>query len=304
MTRFRRLRVATALGLLAMSAATGLLAAPAAEATSYRYWTYWLGGDGAWSFSTRGADRVPADGTVDGWRFAVSQAASSSSTPSIGSSFNDICGGTAPVAGMKRVGLVIDYGTAADAPPGESAPSAPVARCRVVKVSATGYEVLTSATTIRVDAGMICGITGYPTSGCGEPVADPKPTGDGSSGGGSSNHNSNSTGGSAGGDRQDGATTPHPNESAGTGPTAGTSSDSGSNGAHHRGQPGSDGPKAVGRNPTGTTRSSAKQAEVVAALNTTIAEPVTPSSPIGLIAGIAVLAALAGAGVTVARRRR
>ena len=92
------------------------------------------------------------------------------------SSFQQICGSTEPVEGKKRVGLVIDFGTDADAPSGQTPPNGPVARCVVAPTTANGYEILASVTSLRVDAGMICGVAGYPTSGCGEAVKSPKPT--------------------------------------------------------------------------------------------------------------------------------
>ena len=94
----------------------GAWGASTAEATSYRFWAYWLGSDTGWSFSNQGASRRPADGTVEGWRFAVSEASSSTTPPRHSTSFAQICGSTPPQDGKKRVGLVVDFGTATDAP--------------------------------------------------------------------------------------------------------------------------------------------------------------------------------------------
>ena len=165
-----------AAALIAVAAAlAAFLPASSAEATSYRFWIYWTGGSGDWDFAAQGASRRPADGAVEGWRFAISEEVGASATPRLSSSFQQICGSTQPVQGKKRVGLVIDFGTGADAPSGQSPPPGPVARCVVAPTTANGYEILTSVTSLRVDDGMICGIAGYPTSGCGEVVRSPKP---------------------------------------------------------------------------------------------------------------------------------
>jgi len=67
----RTARAAAALIGIAILAMTAI--APAARAESaYRYWTYWQGNAGAWQFATQGpATSNPADGSVEGWRFAV-----------------------------------------------------------------------------------------------------------------------------------------------------------------------------------------------------------------------------------------
>ena len=161
--------------LVVLVGTVGAWGAGAAEATSYRYWSYWIGGGDGWSFSTQGAARRPADGTVDGWRFSVSEASSSTTPPRREPSFARICGDTAPVAGSKRVGLVVDFGTTSDAPPGET-PPALLARCVVVPEDANGYDVLSTAVTLRTQDGLVCGMAGYPATECGAPVADPSPT--------------------------------------------------------------------------------------------------------------------------------
>ena len=67
-------------------------------------------------FSNQGASRRPADGGVEGWRFAISPATSSTIPPRHSPSFSSLCGNTPAEDGKKRVGLVIDYGTSSDAP--------------------------------------------------------------------------------------------------------------------------------------------------------------------------------------------
>lgn len=162
--------------LAATTAALGWVVAPA-DATSYRFWSYWSGGSD-WTFASQGASRRPTDGAVEGWRFAISEASSSSTPPRHSPGFAQLCGDTDPVDGNKRVGLVIDAGTDADAPDGES-PPALVATCVVVPTDANGYDVLAAAgMQLRTDGGLICGINGYPATECGVPVADPVETDD------------------------------------------------------------------------------------------------------------------------------
>ena len=156
-------------GALALALMTVVLVATPAQAAAYRYWTYWQA-DGAaspWTFATEGpGTSVPADGTVEGWRFAVTaQQGSAQDAPRLEPSFAAICGTTEPVDGSKRVGLVVDSGPAAIAPAGELPPDAIVA-CAVVPVDATGFEVLETATRVRTRSGLICALGDYPRSEC------------------------------------------------------------------------------------------------------------------------------------------
>lgn len=160
-----------------------LVIAPAARAeTAYRYWTYWSVTDGAWRFSTIGpASAVPADGSVEGWRFAVTTAAGSAgdapdSDPA--TAFESICGGTEPVAGKKRVAIDVDFGIAEDAPPGERSP-ADIRECITADEAATGYELLRSITDVRVGDGLVCGIGTYPQAECAAMVDEAQPTSSG-----------------------------------------------------------------------------------------------------------------------------
>ena len=157
--------------------ATVLLALPCADAhaASYRYWTYWQGTAGAWAFATAGpAFTLPPDGSVEGWRFAVTtQAGTASSQPGTLPAFDALCGGTAPAEGKKRIALVVDSGAQGDGPAGERAP-APVATCVVADADATGYDVLRSVAEVRTDNGLVCSIGGYPAREC-APMVDDAP---------------------------------------------------------------------------------------------------------------------------------
>ncbi|MFD9129040.1 SCO2322 family protein, partial [Kitasatospora sp. NPDC059571] len=76
-------------------------------------------------------------------------------------------------ADRTRVAVVLDFGTAADAPAG--AGTRPDARtgCASVPAAATSAEVLAAlAPPLRYDTnGILCAIAGYPRAGCGEAVA-------------------------------------------------------------------------------------------------------------------------------------
>jgi len=163
--------------VLAVASATAMLAlAPAARAeTAYRYWTYWSVTDGAWRFATIGpASAVPVDGSVEGWRFAITSAAGSAGDApeaNPATAFDSICGGTAAQPGVKRVALAIDFGMPQHAPDGERYP-VDISTCVVGEQGATGYELLRSITDVRVGDGLICGITGYPLAECAELVED------------------------------------------------------------------------------------------------------------------------------------
>ena len=159
-----------------------VLAAGPAQATSYRFWSYWQGTTGSWQFARTGpAGHGVADGAVEGWRFAVSAGTGSAPQPSVSaaSAFNAVCGLVKKPADSIRVALVMDFGTAADAHPGDSLPSNPSSsQCVVLPASgARGTSVLRAAGIATTDDnGLICSFTGYPSSGCGEVVADPTPT--------------------------------------------------------------------------------------------------------------------------------
>lgn len=173
--RHARLRRAAVI-LTLVTLVGGVVAAPA-QAAAYRYWGYFQIAKGAWTFAATGpAEAVPADGSVEGWRFAVADE-SSVRTPRATPTFDTLCAGTAVKAGTKRVGLVIDYGRAADAPDSATGTAPPAARatCVAVPAKATGSEVLVAAgAKLRLDKALTCAIDGWPAAGCGEPV-DPVP---------------------------------------------------------------------------------------------------------------------------------
>ncbi|MFJ7774576.1 SCO2322 family protein [Streptomyces yangpuensis] len=155
-----------------------LLAAAPALAAGYRYWSFWDGAAGGqWSYATQGPSLArPADGSVQGFRFAVSKdAAAEAAKPRAAADFEAVCGATAPVEGRKRVALVIDFGVQADAPTGEVVPQeAPRTACAQLAPEATTAEALAAvAKPLRYNsAALLCAISGYPQHGCGEQMAE------------------------------------------------------------------------------------------------------------------------------------
>jgi len=284
------------------AALAAFLPTATAEATSYRFWIYWTGSSGDWDFAAQGASRRPADGSVEGWRFAISEEVGSSSTPRLSSSFQQICGSTQPVEGKKRVGLVIDFGTDADAPAGQTPPNGPVARCVVAPTTANGYEILSSVTSLRVDAGMICGVAGYPTSGCGEAVKSPKPTKNpqpepsGNNSGGSATPSADPQDGNAGASNSDDGNSNGEDNGDGEG---GNKSD----GQSDKKSDSQDGETREDSDGSTTTEQESADAAIAAASANAL--PTTNSgSPVGAFVGAAVVAALLAAAIWLTRRRR
>ncbi|MFD9411942.1 SCO2322 family protein [Streptomyces sp. NPDC059989] len=162
---------------LAFGIVLTLLAAAPALASSYRYWSFWDGAGGRWAYATMGPSMArPADGSVQGFRFAVSKdAGDQAALPRAAADFGAVCGGTAPVEGRKRVAVVIDFGVPADAPAGDAPPQAePRTACAQLAPQATAAEALAEvAKPLRYNgAALLCAISGYPKQGCGEPMAD------------------------------------------------------------------------------------------------------------------------------------
>jgi hypothetical protein len=159
--------------LLALVAAVVAPAAPA-SAAAYRYWGYFQLQDATWAFASKGPDQLtPADGAVEGWRFAVA-GETDARLPRATATFADLCGDTAAQDGKKRVGVVIDYGRTADSEDGKE-PPAPVGKCAVVDTKATGAEVLAAVASVRAEAGLVCGIDDQPATGCGGEVKEVSP---------------------------------------------------------------------------------------------------------------------------------
>ncbi|WP_050779596.1 SCO2322 family protein [Streptomyces sp. C] len=184
MTR-RRTPAGALTGVLAvLGLVLTLLAASPALAAGYRYWSFWDGAGGRWAYATQGPSTArPADGATLGFRFSVSRdAAAEAARPRAAADFEAVCGATAPAEGKKRVALVIDFGVPEDAPAGETPPQGtPRTACAQLAPAATAAEALAEvAKPLRYNgAALLCGISGYPRAGCGEPIEDasqPKPS--------------------------------------------------------------------------------------------------------------------------------
>ncbi|MER5895936.1 SCO2322 family protein [Streptomyces sp. NPDC001876] len=205
----RRTPVTAAL-LLLVGALLTVLGAGSAQAAGYRYWSFWEGDGGKnWSYATQGPSLVrPDDGAVQGFRFSVSEDSQDSAQPRRAPDFGAICAGTPAKDGSKRIALVIDPGTAADAPDGEKPPALRTA-CARVEPDATAADALASvAKPLRYDSSaMLCAISDYPASGCGEQVGEDS---------GASDTDASDTGGPATASATDDAS-----GSSGGGPSAG-----------------------------------------------------------------------------------
>ncbi|MET8687826.1 SCO2322 family protein [Streptomyces sp. NPDC004732] len=156
------------------------LAAAPAQAAGYRYWSFWERDGEQWTYATQGpGTATPEDGDVQGFRFSVSDDSKDSAKPRGPADFADLCKDTPAKDGQKRVGLVVDFGTAGDAPGGERPPK-PRTACAQVAEDATSAEALAAvAKPLRYDnKALLCAIDGYPKSGCGEQVSgDGDPSG-------------------------------------------------------------------------------------------------------------------------------
>ncbi|MYS35038.1 hypothetical protein K388_02040 [Streptomyces sp. KhCrAH-43] len=191
-------RTARAAALLVVGAVLAVLGAGTAQAAGYRYWSFWEGSASGWSYATQGPSLVrPDDGSVQGFRFSVSADSQDASKPRRAADFAKICADTPAKDGSKRVALVIDPGTAADAPDGETPPALRTACARVPEDASSAEALAAVAKPLRYDASaMLCAISGYPATGCGEQVSGDS----GGNSGGNSKAPTSASAASTGGD--------------------------------------------------------------------------------------------------------
>ncbi|MDF6042234.1 hypothetical protein LRD69_08665 [Streptomyces sp. JH14] len=159
--------------LLVLGVALTVLGAGTAHAAGYRYWSFWEGRGTDWAYATQGPSLIrPDDGAVQGFRFSVSEDSQDSAKPRRAPGFGEICADTPAEDGTKRVALVIDPGTATDAPDGETPPALRTACARVAEDASTAEALASVAKPLRYDSNaLLCAISGYPASGCGEQIS-------------------------------------------------------------------------------------------------------------------------------------
>lgn len=144
-----------------------------AQAAGYRYWSFWERSGTEWTYATQGPSLIrPADGDVQGFRFSVSENSQDSVKPRGTTDFDTICAKTPAKDGTKRVALVIDFGTTADAPAGETPPDARTACAQVAEDATTAEALAAVAPPLRYGTNaLLCAIADYPQKGCGEQVS-------------------------------------------------------------------------------------------------------------------------------------
>ncbi|MBJ6616823.1 SCO2322 family protein [Streptomyces sp. I4(2020)] len=164
----RRLTVLFLAALLPLLAGAGQ-----AQAAGYRYWSFWERDGSAWTYATVGPSLSrPADGDVQGFRFSVSEDSGDAAKPRGTADFDTICAKTPAEDGTKRVALVIDFGTPADAPSGAKPPAGRTACAQVAEDATTAEALASVAEPLRYDSNaLLCAIAGYPAKGCGEQVS-------------------------------------------------------------------------------------------------------------------------------------
>ncbi|MGH3444101.1 MAG: SCO2322 family protein [Nocardioidaceae bacterium] len=163
-----RAAVGTLVAVLAALLLAPLLAAPAQAADGYRYWNYFHVEHGSYAFAKTGpGGATPADGSVEAYRYGTSTSSAGIEPRAdlAHYTFTRVCSGTDPKPGTKRVAVLLDYGTAADATSGQTPPS-PRAACAQAPKAANGQQVLEAVAQARIGKGLTCGIDGYPASGC------------------------------------------------------------------------------------------------------------------------------------------
>ncbi|MFC7308515.1 SCO2322 family protein [Streptomyces monticola] len=167
-------RGASTAALVALATLCVVLFASPSYAAGYRYWSFWYQKDGAWAYATQGPSTSrPADGDVEGFRFSVSADSQDASKPRGTAKFGEICADTPAKDGSKRIAVVVDFGTAGDAPKGETPPK-PRSACAQISENGTSAEALAAvAEPLRYgNDALLCAIAGYPKAGCGEQVAE------------------------------------------------------------------------------------------------------------------------------------
>lgn len=165
--------------LVALVAMLSSIVVPSASAAEkgYRYWGYFQAAPNAktWTMAMTGPTVPIADGSVEGWAFTFSSdSIPDAATPRLAPNFARICGLVKSVpAGKKRIGLVVDFGSAFLRPKGESMPRN-FTKCVVVDKNAVGVDVLSQVVKVRTQgSGFICAFSNYPAKECGAEIKTP-----------------------------------------------------------------------------------------------------------------------------------
>lgn len=165
--------------VVALAAIVSSMIAPSANAVEkgYRYWGYFQAAPGAktWTMAMTGPTVPIADGAVEGWAFTFSSdSIPDAAPPRMAPNFARICGLVKSVpSGKKRIGLVVDFGSAFLKPKGEAMPRN-FTKCVVVDKNAVGVDVLSQVVKVRTQSsGFICAFSNYPAKECGAEVNTP-----------------------------------------------------------------------------------------------------------------------------------
>jgi hypothetical protein len=294
--------VAVPLVLVALLATAG-----PAQASTYRYWTYWWGSDtgkssAGWTFAKVGpAGHAVGDTWVLGWRFATSRSTTGTARPRQSPDFATLCPRLAPVAGSVRVALVIDYGTTADAPPQQKPPTTASVRveCLTIPGSPRGSDVLRDVSPnpvqVRSENGLICALDGYPKGECAPVVPDPTPTPTPKPTA-AKPRASSSTGSGGAPTARSLASPTSSSASASPAPLATTGGSAATSSAAA--------PAASGPTPSVSGSTDLSESALPAVAGAPAPEAQSSGSPVGLVVGGLVVAAVAGSAWWTSRRRR
>lgn len=168
-------KVTLAAAIIAALLSQTITAPAQAASKGWRYWGYYQAAakSTAWKAAMTGPTVDLADGAVEGWIFTFSSNDIPSTPPTTKPKFATICGKTKPQAGLKRIGLVIEFGNQAYAPKGEKIKRT-IVRCVLTAKESQGIDVLAQEIDVRTaDSGLICGFNGFPAKECGVEIATP-----------------------------------------------------------------------------------------------------------------------------------
>ncbi|KRF11408.1 hypothetical protein ASG90_16790 [Nocardioides sp. Soil797] len=178
--RSLRSTIATTVSLFLAGLVIAVTPTSAHAADVYRYWAYFSATDGAFVAQEVGpSSSNPKDGSIEGYRYAAPADFNNPNVPRADLStvtFDSVCGDKEAEADQKRVAVLIDYGVEADAAKGAEVPT-PEALCAVVDKQATGLQTLQAvAPDLRTEKSSygpsLCGISGYPATGCSSDTAE------------------------------------------------------------------------------------------------------------------------------------